>query len=214
MKKLLPLALGVLIAAPAMASPADGGYLRITTGYTVESIAIEDRDDEITSTGSSIPFQLVYQSQQGFYGGVGYTQSTIDEIEVNNQTFDVDEDFDVISYGLGYRTPFANLGDGQFVGGAYTRHDNDDADTTVDELSIFMEKDTPDRYGKIALNYEHDEFADIFEVAGQHVWFVAPNFGIGVNWSIGGGNVEGIDGSDADAGTASLGFTVMLRGGM
>ena len=212
-KVLMTAALTLAMSAPAMAGTSSGNYVRVGTGFDTYSFALEDDfGNEYSEYQTAVPFTLEVQTESGLFGGVGYTQATIEEFELNNETVDVNEDYDVVSFGLGYRAPWKTHGEGRYIGIGYTRHEVDDFDSTTDIFSLFSEKDNDKRYGRIAISYEQDESLDMFTLSGKHIWFVARALGIGVNWSLGAGEADLGSNEEADAGSAALGFSIMLRG--
>jgi hypothetical protein len=214
MKKYLPLLLssGVIFAAPSFAEEVGQNSLRLSVGMVSSASVLEKGSEELVQSDSQVPFSAVFQFDQGLYLGYTRIKGTVDEVEINNVTFDVDEDFDADVLSIGYRMPTST--EGQYWGFGYDRSDNDDFEETVNQLSIFSEKDTDSRYGRIAVSYQDSDEISAFGISGTHVWFFDIPVGIGLNWALSAGDYDLGAVGDADYSNASFGLTVMYRTGI
>lgn len=208
-KNLLPALLAAsVISTATYADHENSDSIRFGFGYSSTAIAIEDPVDDIVQTETSFPFSVVYQSQGGFYGGLSHTKATVDEVKIGSTTYDVDFDYDINAFEVGYRTKFGTSSN--YVGVGFQRASISKLDDDSNILSVFTEKDTDARYGRISFGYESARNLDAYGFAGTHIWFLSSPFGIGLNWAIGSGDFD----SGEEFATARFGVNLMYRLGM
>lgn len=201
-----------LSAGQALADQAfEGNLLRIDVSYSIDSTTLDDGIDEINILESGFAGIGTYQSAQGFYGELGFGRVTTDEVEVNRQTFDVDDSYSVRAFGLGYRMPRAT-GEGLYWGFGYRNTKTDESGSDpVNSIRLFWEKERVRRYGIISVAYNTSDDFNLFTVSGRHVWFGESGVGIGVSWGLGAGQTDSGFDPEADIGQASLGALIMFR---
>lgn len=211
--------LGAIAAAGLWAGTAnaqtalDGDLLRIDASYNIQSTALDDGFDEVNILESGLVGTITYQSNTGLYGRLGLGRISIDEIEINGFTFDVNESYSLRGFGLGYRTPRAG-GNGLYWGVGYSNTDIDEPGSDPSHsFQIFWEKEWTNRYGIISVAYTTDDNLDLFSISGRHVWFGASGVGIGVAWGLGTGQMGDFS-PKIDVGQAMVGAILMFRPGM
>lgn len=170
---------------------------------------LEDGVDEFVITQSGLAGLITYQSASGIFGEAGFSRISTIELEVNGQTFDVDEDDNGSLFGLGYRIPRVNSDD-NYWGIGLRRISVDDADQT--SLRLFSEKDSPTRYGIVELSYDRDDGFDAISVRGRHIWFSGGVVGLGVAWGLQAGEFDSSAMLAAlDSRSFELGVILMFR---
>lgn len=192
------------------AAAFEGSLLRIDASYNILSTALDDGFDEVNILESGFAGTATYQSDAGFYGRLGFGRSTVDEIEINGVTFDVDESYSIRGFGFGYRMPRAS-GGGLYWGVGYTNTDTDEAGSDPNHsFQLFWEKEWINRYGIISAAYDTNEDYKLLSVSGRHVWFGASGVGVGVAWELGAGRMNDFT-PRVDIGQATLGAILMFR---
>ncbi|MBC6906316.1 hypothetical protein DWB84_12690 [Saccharophagus sp. K07] len=185
-----------------------GNLVRIDAAYSIESVAYDDEYDEVAYVGGALTGLVTFQSEQGFYGQLGAARLSIDEMQINDETYDVNIKESGRSFGFGYRMP--READGLYWGIGYGRVNAKGAEA-VNSIKVFWEKETDLRYGVISVSYSDGKNTKMLAVAGRHIWFFGHSgFGMGVSWGVGSGKMKS-ENMNVDMGQATLGAIIMLR---
>ncbi|MDO6461884.1 hypothetical protein Q4485_14325 [Granulosicoccaceae sp. 1_MG-2023] len=212
MKKTLSVATAVSLALLSTAGHAETqNSIRLDVSANAVLTTLDDGFDEVSISETSMQGLLTLQSAFGAYAELGTAKFTVDEIEINGRTWEVDEDYDANMLGLGFRfqTPDAA---GQYLGLGLRQTEYPDADNDSMTVRAFSEKDTDLRYGVIEVAYTSDDESSLLGVSGRHVWFFNGVVGLGVNWGVGFGSIDTPSGyPDIDTGTAHIGGILMIR---
>ncbi len=192
---------GTAASRPPMAHK----LFRLGLGYSRAATVVDDGVNEAT-VSSGIPLATAaLQLPVGLFVQAAAGEQTIDEIELNNVTTDVDISEDVLGVALGWRFP-APMRNGTYVGVLVSALRVDDEDSQ--QIGVYSEKDTSFRYGRITAGLILAENADLFGVSGEHLWFPGRGLlGLGLNWALAGGETD----FDEDIGSFALGAMLKLR---
>ncbi|MDO6461874.1 hypothetical protein Q4485_14275 [Granulosicoccaceae sp. 1_MG-2023] len=214
MKHTLPAASALLLALAsstvhAETTATNGNSIRVDISANSSSTVLDDGFDELTIWETSLQGTLTLQSSYGVYGELGVANITVQEIEIDGRTYDVDEDYDANLFGVGYRFP-NQIWPSQYWGIGYRHADSDGSDSNA--VRLFSEKDTDLRYGIIEFSYASGDDSDLFSLSGRHVWFLNDVIGLGVNWGVSFGSIDTPSGyADIDTGAANIGGILMIR---
>ena len=201
------------VCTPCIADQYESSKIRFTTGASFYTLEIEDDSGQVYREQTHlVPTSLTFQSKQGVFGGAGYTLATLDKIEMDDITFDVEEDFSVYSLLLGYRTPMSYYDRYRYWGARLSYSENNETFSSASNAALFIEKDSEQRFGRISLSYEQSTGAIMWSLSGTHVWFFTRQFGAGVNWALGRGIFDDAAFDKADSTAASFGITFVPRG--
>jgi len=204
--------LSLLMASIAEASRPDDDEFRASVGLSFSASEYDGTSSGETETQyTEAPVLMQYQSKKGWLAEIGHTYLNMESFHINGLRVDTAGDNSISQIGLGYRTAGSTLGKHQHWGVSITRLKFEGKESPRTRATIFSEKDSQKKYGRIGLSYEEGDGADKLTLDGKHVWFITHSLGLGAVWSMSCGHADMVTGESESYKSAALGAIVMWR---
>ena len=169
-------------SANALAFTSNEKSLKVWGGSTGVAAKFKDAPVDASMQGSWLETGVSYQFTNNFFGEFNYTKNRIDSFEIDGQTIDSEDTWTSKTVGIGFRAA-RSQSIGKYYGAAYYHAmSSDESDEASGTVSLFMEKDTTSRYGRLGLTRATKD-ASGTTIGGRHVWFLQSGLGLGLDWS-------------------------------
>lgn len=204
------LLLATLSTANAQQFGVNNKSARVWGGSTGIVSNFESPAGEATMNGSWLETGVAYKFNDNLFGEIRYSKNTVDSVETNGETTDIDETWTSKGIGIGFRS--ARVGTvGKYFGAAYHQDiDGDESDSSSGRVSLFMEKDNSIRFGRLGLSRATKD-ATGTAIGGTHVWFLKSGIGLGMDWSYEAGKDTEMFGTEVKYTEVSGGLLLMFR---
>jgi len=180
---------------------------------------------EYDNAGSTAADEFIRQAVISFnlrpwlFTEVGFSSAVVDEVRMFDRAEEPDLGYSGLFYSLGARARFRRSLPGHFVVWGLRRSQFEYRSGERPGLTMLghIEKVTDRRNGRLELSYSLsrnalDDSQFLLSLSGQHIWFIHPSVGFGVNWSYGIGSRRLLSAEPRHGlNVYQMGLTVMLR---